>query len=79
MLPPGTPEGRRLRLKVEITVERSAAVSRLRVLQRSGDPGFDKAAEAAVGSGRFLPLPKAFPAPRLVIELPFPYDARKHK
>ncbi len=31
---PGTPEGRRLRLKVELTVERSGAVSRLRVLQR---------------------------------------------
>ena len=79
VLPPATLEGRRLRLKVELTVERSGAVSRVRVLERSSDPDFDKAAKAAVDGALFLPLPDAFPAPRVTIELPFTYDARKHK
>jgi TonB family protein len=79
VLPPATPEGRRLRVKVELTVERSGAVSRVRVLEGSRNADFDQAAQAAVRGARFLPLPKAFPAASLTIELPFTYASKKHK
>jgi TonB family protein len=79
VLPPGTPEGRRLRVKAELTVERSGAVSRVRVLEGSRNADFDESAQAAVRGAHFLPLPKAFPAGSLRIELPFAYASKKHK
>lgn len=45
----------------------------------SRNADFDKAAQAAVRGARFLPLPKAFPAASLAIELPFTYASKKHK
>lgn len=65
-------------MNVELTVEGSGAVSQLRILERSRNADFDRAALAAVRSARFLPLPKAFPG-RLTIELPFTYASKKHK
>jgi TonB family protein len=78
-VPPAPPEGRRLRVNVELTVERAGAVSRVRILEGSRNADFDKAAQAAVRGARFLPLPKAFPAASLTIELPFTYASKKHK
>jgi TonB family protein len=56
VLPPAIPEGRRLRVNVELTLERSGAVSHMRILERSRSADFDKAAQAAVRNARFLPL-----------------------
>ena len=66
-------------MNVELTVERSGAVSQVRILESSRNADFDKAAQAAVRSARFLPLPKTFPARRLAIELPFTYASKNHK
>jgi hypothetical protein len=42
-VPPAPPEGRRLRVNVELTVERAGAVSRVRILEGSRNADFDKA------------------------------------
>jgi TonB family protein len=54
---------------VELVVERDGATSALRVVESSGSVSLDRAAVSAIGSGRFLPLPEAYPSESVMMRV----------
>ena len=54
---------------VEFVVERDGAMSALRVVESSGSVSLDRAAVSAIGSGRFLPLPEAYPSESVMMRV----------
>jgi protein TonB len=58
----------------EFTVERDGSVSSLRVLKSSGTASLDRAAQNALTSGRFMPLPDDYGPPRVTIQVTFSYN-----
>ncbi|HXY41566.1 MAG TPA: energy transducer TonB [Vicinamibacteria bacterium] len=57
----------------EFTVERNGTVSSLRLLKTSGTASLDRAAQNALTSSRYLPLPADYGPPRLTIQVSFYY------
>jgi protein TonB len=66
--------GARGHVDFEFTVERDGSMSALRMLKSSGTPSLDKAAEFALTSSRFLPLPDDYGPPRVTMQVAFFYD-----
>jgi TonB family protein len=58
----------------EFTVERDGSVSALRMLKPSGTPSLDRAAQNALSSSRFLPLPDDYGPPRVTMQVTFFYN-----
>ena len=58
----------------EFTVERSGAVLSVRLLKSSGTGALDRAAQNALSSGRYLPLPDDYRPPRLTVQVTFYYN-----
>jgi len=57
----------------EFTVERNGTVSSLRLLKSSGTQSLDRAAQNALTSSRYLPLPADYGPPRITIQVTFYY------
>ena len=57
----------------EFTVERNGTVSALRILKSSGTPSLDRAAQNALTSSRYLPLPDDYGPPRVTMQVTFVY------
>jgi len=57
----------------EFTVERNGTISSLRLLKTSGTVSLDRAAQNALTSSRYLPLPADYGPPRLTIQVTFYY------
>jgi TonB family protein len=58
----------------EFIVERSGAVQSIRLLKSSGTPALDRAAQNALSSSRYLPLPDDYRPPRLTLQVTFYYN-----
>ena len=58
----------------EFTVERDGSMSALRMLKSSGTPSLDKAAQYALTSSRWLPLPDDYGPPRVTMQVTFVYN-----
>jgi len=58
----------------EFKVERNGSMSALRMLKSSGTPSLDKAAEFALTSSHFLPLPDDYGPPRVTMTVTFFYN-----
>jgi protein TonB len=58
----------------EFTVERNGAISALRLLKSSGTPSLDRAAQNALTSSRFMPLPNDYGPPRVTMQVTFFYN-----
>jgi TonB family protein len=58
----------------EFTVERSGSMSALRMLKSSGTTSLDRAAQNALTSSRFLPLPDDYGPPRVTMQVTFYYN-----
>ena len=58
----------------EFTVERDGSVSALRMLKSSGTPSLDRAAQNALTSSRYLPLPDDYGPPRVTMQVTFFYN-----
>lgn len=61
-------------VEFELLVERDGTLSALRMLRSAGTPALDRAAQSALTSSRFLPLPADYGPPRLTIRLTFFYN-----
>jgi TonB family protein len=58
----------------EFTVDRNGSISALRMERSSGTSSFDKAAEFALTSSRFLPLPDDYGPPHVTMRVTFIYN-----
>jgi TonB family protein len=58
----------------EFTVERSGAVLEVRLLKSAGTAALDRAAQNALSSGRYLPLPDDYRPQRLTVQVTFYYN-----
>ncbi|HXK10332.1 MAG TPA: TonB family protein [Vicinamibacteria bacterium] len=58
----------------EFTVERNGSMSTLRMEKSSGTPSLDKAAQFALTSSRWLPLPDDYGPPRVTMHVTFFYN-----
>jgi protein TonB len=58
----------------EFTVERNGSMSALRMLKSSGTTSLDRAAQNALSSSRFLPLPDDYGPPRVTMQVTFFYN-----
>lgn len=58
----------------EFTVERNGSMSALRLLRTSGTTSLDRAAQNALSSSRFLPLPDDYGPPRVTMQVIFYYN-----
>ncbi len=56
------------------TVERDGTISALRMLKSSGTPSLDRAAQNALTSSRWLPLPDDYGPPRVTMQVTFFYN-----
>jgi protein TonB len=66
--------GSRGHVDFEFTVERNGSMSALRMLKSSGTPALDKAAQFALTSSRFMPLPDDYGPPRVTMQVTFFYN-----
>ncbi len=57
----------------EFTVERDGSMSALRLLKSSGTASLDRAAQYALTSSRFMPLPDDYGPPRVTFQISFNY------
>jgi protein TonB len=57
----------------EFTVERDGSMTGLRLLKSSGTVSLDRAAENALRSSRFQPLPDDYGPPRITMQVAFHY------
>jgi TonB family protein len=57
------------KVDIEFVVERDGSMSATRVVESSGSLSLDRAAVSALGSGRFLPLPEAYPAESVMMRV----------
>jgi TonB family protein len=76
IMPQAALRGARGRVELEFTVERNGTLSALRILRASGTPPLDEAAQKAISSSRFLPLPADYKPPRLPLQVSFSYNER---
>jgi TonB family protein len=58
----------------EFTVERNGSMSALRMLKSSGTPSLDKAAQFALTSSHWEPLPDDYGPPRVTMQVTFFYN-----
>jgi TonB family protein len=58
----------------EFTVERNGSMSALRMLKSSGTASLDRAAQNALSSSRFMPLPDDYGPPRVTMQVTFFYN-----
>jgi protein TonB len=58
----------------EFTVERNGSMSALRMLKSSGTSSLDRAAQNALSSSRFMPLPDDYGPPRVTMQVTFFYN-----
>jgi len=58
----------------EFVIERDGRMSSIRMEKSSGTPSLDKAAEFAMTSSRFLPLPDDYGPPRVTMHVSFHYN-----
>jgi protein TonB len=58
----------------QFTVERNGSMSALRMLKSSGTASLDKAAQFALTSSTFLPLPDDYGPPRVTMQVTFFYN-----
>jgi TonB family protein len=58
----------------EFTVERNGAMSALRMLKSSGTSSLDRAAQNALTSSRWMPLPDDYGPPRVTMQVTFFYN-----
>jgi periplasmic protein TonB len=74
-LPPlGAELGFRGHVDFEFTVERDGSMSGLRLLKSSGTASLDRAAQNALSSSRWLPLPNDYGPPRVTMQVSFFYN-----
>jgi len=74
-LVPATAElGFRGHVDFEFTVERDGSMSALRMLKSSGTVSLDRAAQNALSSSRWLPLPDDYGPPRVTMQVTFFYN-----
>lgn len=69
--PPSETINSRGQVLIEFTVGRDGAVQRLRVRKSTGGKALREAAEAALHSSKFLPLPSAYKPERVTMQLEF--------
>jgi TonB family protein len=74
IVPPSTTLGAKGRVLITFTVERDGHISAIAVLESSGTPALDRAAQNALLSSRLLELPKDFGPPRVTIQVRFIYN-----
>jgi protein TonB len=58
----------------QFTVERNGSISALQMLKSSGTPSLDRAAQFALTSSTFLPLPDDYGPPRVTMQVTFFYN-----
>ena len=58
----------------EFAVEKDGSMSALRMLKSSGTPALDRAAQNALASSRFLPLPSEYAPARVTMSVTFVYN-----
>lgn len=63
-------------VQFEMTVERDGRVSRLHMVQSTGNAALDRSAQNALIASRFLPLPADFGPPSVLMRVSFIYSAR---
>lgn len=63
-------------VQFEMTVERDGRVSRLHMVQSTGNAALDRSAQNALIASRFLPLPADFGPPSVLMRVSFFYGAR---
>jgi periplasmic protein TonB len=66
--------GARGHVDFEFTVERNGSMSALRMMKSSGTVSLDRAAQFALSSSRFLPLPDDYGPPRVTMQVTFFYN-----
>ena len=76
IVPPSVSMGARGQVSIEFVVERSGAMSGLRILQSSGTPALDRAARNALLGSRFLALPSDFRPDQVLMQVTFFYNER---
>lgn len=74
IVPPSIMLGGRGHVAIGFTVERDGTLSAIGVLETSGTPAWDRAAQNALLSSRLLPLPEDFGPPRVTIQVRFHYN-----
>jgi TonB family protein len=74
VLPPLATLGWRGHVDIEFVVERDGSLSSVQIIKKSGTAPLDKAAQNALQSSRFLPLPADYGPPRLTIVASFYYN-----
>jgi periplasmic protein TonB len=60
--------------KIRFTIQRNGAITDLQIVQPSGSSMLDRAAQRALVDTRLPPLPPAYPADKLTVNLTFPYE-----
>jgi periplasmic protein TonB len=74
IVPPSTTLGGKGRVLISFTVERDGRISAISVLETSGTPALDRAAQNALLSSRLLDLPSDFGPARVTIQVRFIYN-----
>jgi protein TonB len=74
ILPQAAMLGFRGHVDFEFTVERNGTMSALRMLKSSGTPALDKAAQFALTSSHWLPLPDDYGPARVTMQVAFYYN-----
>lgn len=59
---------------VEFTIEKSGAITNVKLARPSGNPLLDLASQRALAIARFPPIPDKYPGQRMIIVLTFPYN-----
>jgi TonB family protein len=74
VLPPSATRGVRAHVDIEFVVERDGSVSAVHIVKKSGTAPLDRAAQNALTSSRFLPLPADYAPPRVTMTASFFYN-----
>jgi protein TonB len=74
ILPQAAQFGARGHVDFEFTVERNGSMSALRMLKSSGTPSLDRAAQFALSSSHWMPLPEDYGPPRVTMQVTFFYN-----
>ena len=74
LVPKAAEFGMRGHVDFEFTVERDGSMSALRMLKSSGTVSLDRAAQNALSSSRWMPLPDDYGPPRVTMQVTFFYN-----
>jgi protein TonB len=66
--------GARGHVDLEFTLEKNGSMSALRILKSSGTASLDEAAQNALSTGKFAPLPNDYRPPRVTMQVTFFYN-----